>query len=103
MRLLYVIFVSLLAISAQEAPDAARLVSQRSRALTKYYSYQYVETMSMGSMSSTTTVEAVNPDKYRMVTKTVSVDGPAIVADGRTIWKYSATSGKYSQIACATC
>jgi outer membrane lipoprotein-sorting protein len=104
MRLLYayVAFVSFLAISAQEALDAELLLSQRSSALKKYYSYQYVETMSMGSMSSTTTVQAVNPDKYRMVTKTVSGEGPAIdglkiVADGRTIWKYSATSGKYSK------
>jgi hypothetical protein len=50
-------------------------LSQRSSAHKKYYSYQYVETMSMGSMSSTTTVRAVNPDKYRMVTKTVSGEG----------------------------
>jgi len=48
MRLSYVVFVPLLALSAQKVPDAARLLKERSGALEKYDSYQYVETMSIG-------------------------------------------------------
>jgi hypothetical protein len=39
-RLAYT-FIPLVAISAQQLPDAAKLLHQRSSALKNYYSYQY--------------------------------------------------------------
>ena len=69
MRLSYIAFVPLLSISAQDPPDATQLLSQRYDALKNYQSYQYVETTTMGRTSSTTTVQAVNPDKAAVIRK----------------------------------
>jgi outer membrane lipoprotein-sorting protein len=95
-RLAYA-FIPLLAVSAQQLPDAAKLLHQRSSALKNYYSYQYTEVMS-GDVSMTTSLQAVNPDKYRVVSKAGTEDVMIVVANGQSVWIYMPAFKKYSKI-----
>jgi outer membrane lipoprotein-sorting protein len=97
MRLAYAVFIPLL-VSAQQFPDAAGLLKQRSSALKNYYSYQYTEDMSSAPMSMTTTIQAINSDRYRMVAKAAGMDAMTIVSDGHWVWIYMPMFKKYSKM-----
>jgi outer membrane lipoprotein-sorting protein len=95
-RLAYAL-IPLLSISGQQFPDAAKLLYQRSSALKNYYSYQYTEVMS-GATSMTTSLQVVNPDKYRMELKAGSMEAMTIVANGQSVWMYMPVLKKYSKV-----
>src|SRR5580700_3917952 len=97
MRLALAAFVPLL-VCAQQFPDAAELLKQRSSALKNFYSYQYTEDMSSTPVSMTSTVQAINADRYRMVAKAAGMDAMTIVSDGHWVWIYMPLFKKYSKM-----
>jgi outer membrane lipoprotein-sorting protein len=53
--------------------------------------------MSGAPLSMTTSIEAVNPDKYRLVSTSAGMEAMIIVNDGHSIWMYMPMFKRYSK------
>jgi TonB family protein len=97
------LFASLLAVSAQEAPDAARLLSQRHKALEMAHSYEYTEEMSADMIPATINlVQGIQPGKMRMESKMGEMAILTLVSDGVNTWMYSPMMKQYTKMPATT-
>lgn len=107
MRVMSLIAVSLVSLSAQELPDAGSLFKAGTGNLGNHRSYQYTMEMSNKSetrpnvppmdMAITMTVQAVNPGKYRSESKIGKMGSVLIVSDGKYLWNYNSIQNRYTK------
>lgn len=95
---------------AQESPDAAALLARQADELQRYHSYQYTQDMtmemkmpgmsvpgmSMPGMLTTTVIQAVNPGKTRMETKSAGID-MLMITNGDQSWTYMPMLKQYTK------
>jgi outer membrane lipoprotein-sorting protein len=93
-------------LAAQNPPDARALIDGEADALQRLGSYQYTEdqttkTTMQGvpvSLTTTITVQAVNPGKMRLEMALFDAPSFLMVSDGVAAWSYEATSKRYAKL-----
>jgi TonB family protein len=104
-RNVYLVFLTLLPLSAQQFPDGKTLLDGESAALKNYVSYQFTEenTTQMTvvgnpvNVTMTMVMQAVNPNHSRMEMKVGSQTSSIMISDGETAWIYSPLLKQYSK------